>query len=199
MPTTFSAIGVLLVFVIPGFVAGRVWEFAYPRTEPSESRLFLEGLSLSCVNYALVSWLLVLIYQKHWYQSVFLLACFSLLILLIFPVLLGFGLVAVSESNCLRRLRSRFGFANPVPTAWDYFFRKSGYCWVLATLKSGHVVAGFFGPNSSASSYPSAEDIYLERLCKLSPEGKIEGLIEYSQGAIIQMDDVELLEFYDLA
>jgi hypothetical protein len=64
-------------------------------------------------------------------------------------------------------------------------------------MKDGRVIAGLYGPNSFASSFPAPEDLYLEKMCKLSPQGKIEGIAEFSNGCIIQMDNIELLELVE--
>jgi hypothetical protein len=198
MPSTIGSVLVLIGFVIPGFITAWLWTLAYPRVEPGEGRLILEGLALSCVNYGIWSWLLVLAWKLAWYERVGPSIALVAFVLFISPVLLGIALVRVSESNWLRELRPRIGLASPVPRAWDHFFRKSGPCWVLATLKSGQVVGGLYGPDSAASSYPADEELYLERMCELSPSGEMDRIVANSKGAIIRMVDVQLLEFFDL-
>ena len=65
-------------------------------------------------------------------------------------------------------------------------------------MRDGRVVAGLYGTKSFASSYPDEEDLYLQTLCALSPEGEITGIVEGSEGAILRMSEVSLLEFYSL-
>jgi hypothetical protein len=119
------------------------------------------------------------------------------LVLLLTPVVIGLVLVKAIDTNWGRRFRHAFGIVHPVPKAWDYFFRQGTPCWIVATLKDGRIVAGLYGPNSFASSFPSEEDLYLEKLCKLSPQGKIEGVADFSIGGIIRMENVQLLELFD--
>ena len=198
MPETVSAIIVLLAFVTPGFIATRVLELAFPRTEPQQGRIVLEGLALSCLNYGTFSWLFVIAWKERWHETLLGLTLLTFFALFLAPVLLALSLIRISDTRSLRRLRSHFHLIHPVPKAWDYFFRQARPCWIVATLKDGHVVAGLYGNNSFTSSFPADEDIYVERLCTLSAEGKITGLAKYSRGAIIRMENVVLLEFYDL-
>lgn len=146
MPSTIGSVLVLIGFVIPGFITAWLWTLSYPRLEPSEGRLVLEGLALSCVNYGVWSWLLVLAWKLAWYERLVPSIVIVAFVLFVSPVFLGIVLVRVSESDWLRELRPRIGLASPVPRAWDHFFRKSGPCWVLATLKNGQVVGGLYGP-----------------------------------------------------
>jgi hypothetical protein len=86
----------------------------------------------------------------------------------------------------------------PLPTAWDYYFRKKPGCWVRVILKSGQVIAGLFGPSSFASSFPQEQDLFLERLLRLDEDGRVVGWTEYSAGALVKMEDVERLEFFEV-
>lgn len=198
MPETLSTVLILLVFVIPGFLAARVFSRAYPRTEPGESRMVLESIALSSVSYGIFSWLYVLAWKGRWYENSYLLALLIFFAVFLAPILVALGLIWTLESNSARSLLHRSGLAHPTPKAWDHFFRKGIPCWVVATMKDGRLVAGLYGGDSFASSFPAKEDLYLEKLCTLSPEGRIRGLAQFSLGAIIQMEQVELLEFYQL-
>ena len=68
---------------------------------------------------------------------------------------------------------------------------------MVATLSSGRVIGGLYGSNSFASSYPSAEDLYLEQLCNMTPDGRMTDLTALTVGGIIRMENVELLEFFE--
>jgi hypothetical protein len=197
MPTSIQAVIVIVIFLMPGFVASRVISYTYPSSEPSDARLILTAITLSCFNYAILSWLLVLSWRKLWYQNTAFLVFLVLLTLLISPVLIGLGLVKLAATNWLRRFRHTFGIPHPDPKAWDHFFRRGMPCWVVATLRSGRVIGGLYGSNSFASSYPSAEDLYLEQLCNMTPEGMMAGLTALTVGGIIRMENVELLELFE--
>ena len=197
MPTTFSAVLVIVAFVIPGFIASRILSFAYSRSAIAEGQAILEAITLSCLNYALLSWLLAWAWIQHWYQQPLLLATVVFCILFVTPVVIALILVKIFDTDWGLRLRLSYGVAHPVLKAWDSFFRRGRLCWVVATMKGGRIFAGYYGPNSYASSFPADEDVYLEKLCKLSPKGKIEGVAEFTAGGIIQMKNVETLEFFE--
>jgi hypothetical protein len=198
MPTTVGSVLLLIAFVIPGFVFHRLIGFSIPTRPRETSYLVLDSLAVSCVNYALLSplvWLLVRpgFASNHPISA----AAGCLVVLFISPLLLAFVATRHIDSPRARWLRRALRIIHPVPKAWDYFFRQGRICWILATLRDGRVVAGLYSTNSFASSYPDEEDLYLETLCKLSPDGEIIGVIPESQGAILRMSDVLLLEFYN--
>jgi hypothetical protein len=198
VPETLSSVLLVIAFVMPGFISSFVINLALPRQEPPEGRLILEGITLSSANHGLLSLLYILAWKLRWYEDATWLAVLAFGSLFIAPLLLGLGLSRFLDSYLFKEIRNKFGLAHPVPKAWDRFFRQGKPCWVVATLKDGVVVAGLYGHNSFASSFPAEEDIYLEKLCELSPEGKILRLSPRGLGAIIRMNEVSLLEFIEL-
>ncbi len=182
MPATLSALLIAVAFLMPGFIASRVLSFVYPQTEAAEARTVLTAITLSCLNYALLSWLFVLAWKQLWYENIVFLAAFVFFFLFVSPVVIAW-----------------LGVMHPIPKAWDYFFHQGAPCWVVATMKDGKVIAGLYGNDSFASSFPADEDIYVERVCMLSAEAKIEGLVTDSIGAIIRMENVALLEFFQIS
>jgi hypothetical protein len=197
MPSSTAAVLVIVAFVMPGFIASRVVSFTLPGTEPTQGRLLLTAITLSCLNYAVLSWLLVFAWLDKWYENPLALAVLSFFVLFGAPVLIGLAIPQIVESKRGRKVRERFRLMHPIPKAWDYFFRLGTPCWVVATMKDGHVLAGWYGVNSFASSFPAEEDLYLEKTCNLSPEGRILQVKEFSHGAIIRMEHVQLLEMYE--
>jgi len=198
MPTSANAVFVLVVFLIPGFVFTRLFGFSIPLRPRDTTYVVLDSLAVSCIDYAFLSpvvWLLLRpgFSSNHpvwtvigWFVTLF--AC---------PVAFALTAVRFIESPRADWLRRAFRIVHPVPKAWDYFFRQGKICWVLATMKDGRVVAGLYGTKSFASSYPDEEDLYLQTLCTLSAEGEITGIVERSEGAILRMSEVSLLEFYN--
>jgi hypothetical protein len=198
MPTSLGAVLILIAFIMPGFIAGRVLSSAHPSSEAGEGRLVLGAITLSCLNYAVLSWLLVLAWTRKWYEDPVTLALLAFFILFVAPFLIALALVWVIDTEWGRRVRVAFGIAHPVSKAWDSFFRRGIPCWIVATLKGGRVIAGLYGGNSFASSFPAEEDLYLEKICRLSAQGEIEGIAEFSRGGIIKMENVETLELFDI-
>ncbi len=198
MPTSLGAILILIAFIMPGFIAGRVLSSAHGTSEAGEGRLVLGAITLSCLNYAVLSWLLVLAWTRKWYEDPLTLALLAFFILLVAPILIALALIWVIDTEWGKRVRVAFGLAHPVSKAWDSFFRRGIPCWIVATLKGGRVIAGLYAGNSFASSFPAAEDLYLEKICRLSAQGEIEGIADFSRGGIIKMENVETLELFDI-
>lgn len=199
MPTSFSQILVLLVFIIPGFVLVRVKRVAYPTVEVGAASTVLESLAWSCVVYGVASPLLYLSYVWRWPEvRPLLFGMLALVILLIVPGLLGVTYVWLTKTEKARWLREFLGFPHPDPTAWDHHFRKGRAYWVWLTFKSGKVMAGLFGPNSFASSFPHQRDLYIEKLLRLDHRGHVVELIDNSAGALVMMEDVERIQFFEI-
>lgn len=196
MPSSIQAVIIIALFLMPGFIARSVLSSVYSASEPSEARLALTAVTLSCVNYGVWSWLLILSWRGHWYENNWCLAFLAALILFLSPVLGTLVVVKLMRTEKLRRVRETFGIRHPAPKAWDYFFGTGAPCWVIATLKSGRVIGGYYGTESFASSFPHEEDLYLELLCDMTPDGRLNGISSLTLGAIIRMEDVELLEFF---
>ena len=188
MPTSINALIVIVLFLMPGFVARSVLSSIYPTSEPSETRLVLTAIALSCANYAIWSWLLILTWRDRWYEHSAFLAALAVLILLLSPVLGTLAAVKISHTDKFRKVRQQFGIRHPSPKAWDYFFARGVACWVIATLKSGRVIGG---------SFPAAADLYIEKLCNMSPDGRVTSIASLTLGGIIRMEDVQLLEFFE--
>lgn len=197
MPTTITAILVIVAFLMPGFIANRFLAFAYPSTEPSDTRAILTAITFSCLNYAILSPLLTVFWMKAWYENLGFLAGFTFFALFLAPILIAWLFIRVVESDWGRRRRRSLGLMHPMPKAWDYFFHLGKPCWIVATLKNGRIFAGYYGGDSFASSFPADEDLYLEKLCNLTPEGRIVDVHPQSAGGIIRMDAIDTLEFFD--
>lgn len=199
MPENVDQVLVLIAFLIPGFVFTRLLGFSIPAKGREATAVVLDSLAMSCINYALLSPLVwVASREKFLLEHPVGTAISWFIILFLFPSLLALLAGIYVDHPKAKWLRRVLRLTHPVPKAWDYFFRLGKSCWILATLKDGRIVAGFYGSNSFASSYPDEEDLYLERLCSLSPEGKITGFVERSEGAILKMGEVSLIEFYSL-
>ena len=67
--------------------------------------------------------------------------------------------------------------------------------WVEVFLKNGNVIAGLYANNSSASSAPAPEQIYLEETWVLDVDGKFERAIADTAGVIILTSEISHIEF----
>ncbi|MGH9445827.1 MAG: DUF6338 family protein [Terriglobia bacterium] len=199
MPTSFSQVLILLVFIVPGFLAMRVKRVAYPSAEPTAATAVLDSLALSCMIYALTFPLLYLSYVQKWYKTdPVSFALLALFVLLAMPCILGVIYVWSTKAGKWAWLRGSLGFPHPDPTAWDHHFRKGRAYWIWLTFKSGQVMAGLYGPNSFASSFPQRQDLFVEKLLSLDENGNVMEWKDGSAGALINMESLERIEFFEI-
>ena len=199
MPQNIDQVIVVIAFLIPGFIFTRVFGFSIPLRGREAGALVLDSIAASAINYALLSplvWLLLKEPFSSRHPRLVMLAWF--VVLFVSPVVLGLLAARLVEGPRARRLRRALRLIHPVPKAWDYFFRQGKGCWVVAKLKDGGLLAGLYGMNSFASSYPDEEDLFLEKTCTLSADGKISGLVQLSEGVILRMSEVRVIEFFRL-
>jgi hypothetical protein len=85
---------------------------------------------------------------------------------------------------------------NPIPKAWDVFFRKQQPCFMMVHLKNGQIIGGLYAYASAASSYPEKEDLYLQELWELDDEGRFEKPIDGTMGLLVNNDSVDYIELF---
>lgn len=86
----------------------------------------------------------------------------------------------------------------PYPTAWDYYFRKRQPCFVIARLKDGKALAGYWGRDSYATSFPNDGELYLQAVYRLNSDGTFGEPIADTRGALIRRDSYVVLEFFEV-
>ena len=114
------------------------------------------------------------------------------MVFVVSPVVLGILAVRILKSSRLRGLAQ-----HPTPMAWDYFFGRGKSCFMLCRLKNGKSIAGYFGPNSFASSFPNPRGIYLEQTWLMDSDGRLTQPIPGSSGVLLSFDECELVEFLE--
>lgn len=188
-----------LAFLVPGFIMHLTLSIFVPRRTEQSELSFLRFLALSCMNYAIWSWLIYLIlatglYSTHPYRVAFVWG----VIILVSPVIIGIVLARLSQKEIPRTLLQRFGF-NPIheiPTAWDYqFSRIDAPTWALVTMNDGSTVAGLFGSQSFASSDPSERDLYLQEVLRAADGGTWQRVAR-NEGILIRGDQIKYIEFW---
>lgn len=202
-PTSVTQLLLLLLFVIPGF--------AYQAVRISvRGRLPLDvELSTRIVHAIMLSGIFGLAYLIILGQPLIDAAhghgfgfehprCGGALALLggvIIPALLA--LVRLPEWPWLTDLGNRLPQVtkyDPTPTAWDKIFQSNGECFIRILNREGRWVAGYYGPDSYASSYPEPHQLYLERAFHASDDGTIGEEIDGTQGVLIDCAGIQLLQ-----
>ena len=89
---------------------------------------------------------------------------------------------------------------HPCPTAWDHFFGvlRKGECFILVHLKNGEKIAGFYGADSYATSFPRNGDLYLERTIKVDSDGNFQEYVDSTLGLIISRDEYSYVELFEI-
>lgn len=81
-------------------------------------------------------------------------------------------------------------------SSWDYFFAKQEDCFVVATLKSGKKIGGYYGEESHASAFPNNDQIYIQWAYQIDDDGSMGNVIKQTKGVLINKDEYSYLEFY---
>jgi hypothetical protein len=188
-----------LAFVVPGFVLHSTMSICLPKREEGAELSFLRFLTLSCLNYAVWTWLIYLLLNTEFFTlHPWRAASAWFAIIFLSPVAIGLLLAFLQEKDIPRKWLQRWGLrpVHPIPTAWDYVFRKVEDCvWALVTLKDGRQVAGLFATQSFASSAPAERDLYLEKVFVWDASEPWKP-VPRSDGILIRGDEIRHVEFW---
>jgi hypothetical protein len=190
LPTT-EQLPLLLLLVLPGFISRKVYDLRVPSESDDGAKYLLDAIFYGVLNLGL--WLIPMVWLLERFEaSPYALGIIGLCAFVLSPIVLANLTVLVLSSERLRKW-----IVHPTPTSWDYFFGQRKPCWALFRLNSGKAIAGFFGPQSFASSFPHRRDAYLQEVWLTDSEGRFLQAVPGSAGALISMDDCELVEFFE--
>ena len=189
LPTT-DQWPLLVLLVLPGFISRKVYDLRVPSQSDDGSKYVLDALFYGVLNLGL--WVIPLMWALDHYQDrPGVLGVVAVSALVISPVILATLTVKVLTASALRKWT-----VHPTPTSWDYFFGKRQACWVLFRLRNGNSIAGFYGSDSFASSFPHRRDVYVQEVWLTDAEGRFMKSVSGSAGALISMEDCELVELF---
>jgi len=189
-----NKLSLLLVFFVPGFISMKIWSLIVPFDLRKMSDHLLEAISYSCMNFALLSWLINIVIQPEFrarFPVLSSLAIFSFLF--VFPVLWPILARAILKLDFIKR-----ELIGPIPTSWDHYFRHTKSFYALVHLRNGDLLGGFFGLKSRASAFPNTQDIYLEEVWKVNQAGEFQEKVEHSKGMWITRDVFDHIEFFEV-
>jgi hypothetical protein len=148
----------------------------------------------SILNFALCLPLLVPITFKNfptehplWFALGF------LVVLLVGPIAWPLILCKVMRSTKLMK-----GLQLPFPTAWDAFFNRRQECFMIIHLKNGGIIAGYYGPDSYATSFPREGELYVCAVYTLDDDGHFSNPIPDTRGLLIRKDEYSYIELFDV-
>lgn len=182
-----------IILFIPGFISIKVYDLLMPTARRDFSTSLFEVIGYSCLNFAALFWLIILIHSGNFYEEhegYY----FFLLFVIIFIVPVWWSLLFVKLS--LWRRIAKY-IIHPIQKPWDYVFGKKQAFWVIVHLTDGRKIGGKFDTNSFASSYPAEEQIYLEETWKLDEKGRFMKPIERSKGILLLGKEILAIEFLE--
>lgn len=207
MPTSWTALAIVLLAVAPGFVLTTLWGRTRTWKGPaSDFRTTLQSLALSAVVQALlVPLTIVWVVPARADPADHLahLAVWASLSVLILPALLGVGFARlqdlvwpVSDLGKVRtgwRRRLDQVLKEPVPpTVWDKLFTTIGANgttgeapFVLVQFNDGSHVGGVFAEGSLALTSPEQQGLYLVNEWILDAEANFQEQIPATRGILI--------------
>jgi len=191
-PFSSETLRLILIFFVPGFISMKVYDLLIPSEKRDFSKSLFEAISFSCVNFALTYWAIVAIHSGNFQDTYpFYFYISSILILFIAPILWPLLYLKIIS---LPFFKNRT--IHPIPKPWDYVFSQQKPYWIIIHLKDGRRIGGLYGAESFASSYPSNEQIYLEKVWYLDEKGKFIEPVERSEGIILSKEDFEAIEYF---
>lgn len=203
MPKDFDAIRVLILFLIPGFISQSIVAASIPRQRREANETILEAIVLSCINYAVFGLPLLVpsLYREFVEPRLWLTWVLWALVLFVAPVWWGFLFAWLLHTRAYTAVFRRFGvpYREPAPRAWDHYFSQQRQGWLRITCTDGSMIAGFMGARSFASSFPAAEDLYLEAVYHVDEGGVLAaGPVPESDGVWVQGSQIRSIEFLSL-
>ncbi len=208
-PQTGTAILVLVVFVLPGFIALRHAEQTYrTRAEDSTLERILTALYFSVLSYVVVAAGAVFLcdadrgdVRQLWHGQK---PLSTYLALTVAGILIPIAIAEFARRwTTTRRLRpwilKKLGIStvHKVPSGWEHFFERDRWAFVRATLKDGRVVGGFFGTSSFAGYTADTPDLYLEQRYQLDDKDWFKGPAPGTLGVYVRADEIVSVEFYE--
>jgi len=207
---TFTAIGLLIVFLIPGYV----WRSVEGQLVYLDHRLPWEKFALGLLARSTFIYLpfgpwLYRAWNHQWYDthpSYF--ACASVFFIAAYPAIFGLVMGVARQKDWIGKVES-WSWINwlltkthlktfphhRVPTAWEAVFTsKLESCWVVVTPKSGEQIRGLLGPESHISIDPEDRDIFISHVLYLNQETQNYEFVPGTKGIYLTADEISAIE-----
>ena len=189
----------LMGFFIPGLIALFVRSQFVTGWRLSHRDNILPYLTISIIYYSLVLPLVDLALPGKAEHVTLVLVWFC--VVFVGPVALGLLLgLNIQKDWCRRVLRKRgLNLVHVMPTAWDWRFSTlASEQWVLVNLTDGTRLAGFFGPNSFASSGDLGErDIYIQETYDIDEDDNwVPHNPHGESGILVSSGNIRTIEFW---
>lgn len=192
-PFDSETLRLIIIFFVPGFISLKVYDLFVPGEKRDFSKDMFEAISYSCVNFAILFWLISTIhtvgFQADHPVSYYLAAIF---VLFVAPI---FWPIAFLKIISIRFIRKRI--IDPFLKPWDKLFSQKKPYWVIVHLSGGRKIGGKYARRSYTSTYPAEEQIYLEEVWKIDQRtGRFISPIPQTQGLLISSKNYVFIELF---
>jgi len=180
-----------IILVFPGFITVKVYSLIVATDKKDFSKLPVDIICYSLLNFAAFSWLIIIINSKQFYQIHPILYWLSIcIIIIIMPAIWPFIYIRITKTKFFKK-----HMLSPLNQPWDHFFSKKEGCWVTIHLKSGKVVRGRYSLGSKASAYPKERQIYLAELWTSKENVSFGKVVKGTKGGIFFESEISYIEF----
>lgn len=195
VPSTVQGLLVLLMLVIPGYLARMVFGAVVTIPQKDHKQILLDSVAWSVFMAPLLVLGLYVEARLMTGSDVALFIVVAAWTVVSFSSLAGLVVGRVCKQR--PAVVQRMGLRPLVPKAWDERLGRGEPLLVLATLTDGSRLGGLWGGNSFASSYPADEDIYVEQAWELEPEsGRFIRPAQRTAGFWVSAKSIRYLEFW---
>jgi hypothetical protein len=205
MPTSWVALAVALLAVVPGFIATTTWSRARTWKGPSgDLRTVLQSLALSAAIQVLLSPLTVVWIapvRSHLADHAWRTAAWFVCGVLVLPVLLGLLFARVTDlvfdpkrsgsdkadEPRFARLIAKIVKSPPPPTMWDWLFtvQPPASAFVQLEYNDGSRLGGVFAEGSQVLTSPEPHGLFLEEEWLIDDDGNFTSLLPGTGGLLI--------------
>lgn len=180
-----------IILVFPGFITVKVYSLIIATDKKDFSKLPVDIICYSILNFAAFSWLIITINSKQFYQihpiQYWLSIC---IIMIIMPAIWPFIYIEITKKDFFKK-----HMLSPTNQPWDHVFSKKETLWVTVHLKSGKVIHGKYSLDSMASAYPKERQIYIQELWKSKEGGGFKEKVDRTKGIILFENEISYIEF----
>ncbi len=206
MPETVEALAIVILFVVPGFILGSVYNRNLSQPEPTDAKFVVLALSFSIVNHLIASPWSIRIYE-YWHQSAITtnineFVAWVPVVTLILPFFLALVFSRAVEASRLQGLLRRIGYSvdRRTATCWDLLYQSPGTGWVIMGLQDGTHLGGKFGLRSYIAKTVDREhisrDLFLEEAWVTQDPNTFAHKIPNSKGLWVNGAEVKWIKFF---
>jgi hypothetical protein len=204
-PTTTDALAIILLAIVPGYIANTVWSRARTwKGRGSDLITVLQSLAISAaiqvVAAPCTAWL-ILPYVHTLDGHVGRLVVWAIIVVFLIPLLGGrfIGWLAdsgeqttspwghASSARWLRKQYRKLVVPISAPTLWDSVFANSVpiNAFVVVEFKDGKFIAGVFGEGAEVYTTPDPQALYLPQRWTVDDHGEVIARLSGSLGVMI--------------